>query len=245
MKIIAIIQARLGSTRLPGKMLLPLAGAPLIQRVIERVKRSTLLDEVVLAVPARDASAFAAVAYGQVWLFGYPGKEADVLNRYVCAATNHLADVVVRIPGDNPCLDPDYLDDAIRRYLTSPVIYHSNTTDYVGPVAVDGIGAEVCSLSRLKWLDHRVGDRADWREHPHRYFEAQGLLTLPKADLRLDVNTQEDYEYISDLYAHMASADFSSQQAVDYLLTKEAAHGKRIESSGSVDGGPRPERTRL
>jgi spore coat polysaccharide biosynthesis protein SpsF (cytidylyltransferase family) len=231
MKIVGIIQARMGSTRLPGKMLLPLAGAPVIQRVLERVQRATMLDEIVLAAPAKDVDAFRASVSGRVWLYGYPGDEADLIDRYRCVAWSHRADVIVRIPGDNPCVDPDYIDDAVRRYLTTPSIFFSNTTDYVGPTAVDGIGAEVFSLSRLAWLDQRVGDRADWREHPHRYFEAYGLYTLPKADLRLDVNTQEDYEYIRDLYDQMGSADFSSQQAVDYLLTKEAQNGQGIQSS--------------
>ncbi len=225
MKIVAIIQARMGSTRLPGKMLLHLAGAPLVQRVLERVKRATMIDEMVLAVPSRDAPVFAPSANGRAWLYAYPGDENNVLDRYLCAAESPGADVIVRIPGDNPCVDPEYLDQAVREYLRTPYLYYSNTTDYVGDTAVDGIGAEVVSVSRLKWLDQRVGDRADWREHPHRYFEAQGLITLPKADLRLDVNTQEDYEYIRALYEAMGSADFSSQQAVDYLMTKEVSHG--------------------
>jgi len=244
MKVVGIIQARMGSTRLPGKMLLPLAGLPLIERVVERVQRATQLDEIVLAVPAQDTEAFRPSVSGRVWLYGYPGEESDLIDRYLCVARSHRADVIVRIPGDNPCVDPEYIDDAVRRYLTTPSIFFSNTTDYVGPTAVDGIGAEVFSVSRLRWLDQRVGDRADWREHPHRYFEAHGLYTLPKADLRLDVNTQEDYEYIRDLYDQMGSSDFSSQQAVNYLLTQEAQH-EGIQSSGSVDRGPRPERTRL
>ena len=244
MKVVAILQARIASTRLPGKIMLPLGGRPMIEQIYLRVKRATNLDRVIVAIPKGTWNAMrdAYIPFNDFFL--YDGDENDLVGRYLACVTQHQADIVVRIPCDNPCVDPDYIDDAVRRYLTTPSIFFSNTTDYVGATAVDGIGAEVFSVSRLRWLDQRVGDRADWREHPHRYFEAHGLYTLPTADLRLDVNTQEDYEYIRDLYDQMGSSDFSSQQAVNYLLTQEAQH-EGIQSSGSVDRGPRPERTRL
>ena len=247
MKIVAILQARMGSTRLPGKVLLPLAGKPMLQNIIERVQRATTIDVIVVTYPLGDGDVFVPIleACRQRNEDGYATKFVhgnqwwddpnDLVGRYLQAAIMHNADVIVRVPCDNPCVDPEYLDEAVRAYLRDPFIYYSNTTAHVGEIAVDGVGAEVFSLSRLKWLDQRVGDRADWREHPHRYFESCGLLSLPSAQLRLDVNTQEDYEYIRDLYDQFGSADFSSQQAVDYLLTKEAAHGEGIQSSRSID----------
>jgi spore coat polysaccharide biosynthesis protein SpsF len=129
MKVVAILQARMSSTRLPGKMLLPLAGAPLVQRVIERVRLATRIHDVVLAVPSRDAVAFAPLASRRAWLHPDPGDEADLVGRYLRAAMVHDVDVIVRIPCDNPCLDPCYIDAAIEEYLTYPFVYYSNTTD--------------------------------------------------------------------------------------------------------------------
>lgn len=223
MKVVAIIQARMGSTRLPGKSLLSLAGVPLIQHILERVQRATLLDGVVLAVPSRDAAAFAPTAKGRAWLYGYPGDEQDVVDRYRCAADTHQADVIVRIPGDNPCVDPVYIDKAIASYRNDPCVYYSNTTAAVGDVVVDGIGAEVLSYSRLQWLDQRTRGVPYLREHPHRYFEECGLLRLPRADLRLDVNTPADYAGMADLYTHFGHNRFTSAEVVAMLTAQTEA----------------------
>lgn len=225
MKVVAILQARMNSTRLPGKMLLPLAGAPLVQRVIERVQRAKRVDEVVLAFPVLDYPALSFLSHTRVNIYGYPGNENDLVGRYLGAAQAYGAEVIVRIPCDNPCLDPVYIDAAIEEYLTYPFVYYSNTTDVaeVGSMLrmVDGIGAEVVSLSRLQWLDAVTQGHPELREHPHRYFEQCGLLQLPKADLRLDVNTQADYDFIKDIYDHFHRNDFTAAEVVAYLESKK------------------------
>jgi spore coat polysaccharide biosynthesis protein SpsF (cytidylyltransferase family) len=248
-RIVAILQARLGSTRLPGKVLLPLAGKPMLQNIIERVQRATTIDAVVVTYPLGDGAALVPIldACRQRNAEGYATKQVfgsqwwddpnDLVGRYLQAAITHNADLVVRIPCDNPCVDPEYLDDAVRTYLRDPFIYYSNTTAYVDDVAVDGVGAEVFSVSRLKWLDQRVGDRADWREHPHRYFESCGLLSLPTAPLRLDVNTQQEYECIAEIYAHFGHNHFTSADILTYLATKEAPHEKRERSTHAEQPG--------
>jgi spore coat polysaccharide biosynthesis protein SpsF len=220
MKIVAIMQARMGSTRLPGKSLLPLAGKPMVHNIVERVQRARRLDAIVLAVPLRDAPAFAFLS-GSCFLYAYAGEETDLVGRYLGAAQAFDADVIVRIPCDNPCIDPAYIDAAVERYLTEAHVYYSNTTARSGQTYVDGIGAEVCSLSRWQWLDRRTRGEVGWREHPHRYFVEQGLLALPTADLRLDVNTQDDYDFIARLYAHFTRNDFTTADVVAYMESKK------------------------
>ena len=228
MKVVAILQARLHSTRLPNKMLLPLAGAPLVQRVIERVQRAKMLDDIVLAVPAEDARIFAPIAKGRCQLFAYVGDEADLVGRYLACAWQFGAETIVRIPCDNPCIDPTYIDAAVQEYLFRPYVFYSNTTTLVRGsrynLHVDGVGAEVFSYSRLQWLDQKTQCLdPSYREHPHKYFNFE----LPIANIRMDVNTQEDYDKIAALYDHYL-ANFSAKQAVNYFLEKEASYAQSV-----------------
>jgi len=252
MRTVAIVQARLGSTRLPWKMLLPLAGAPLIQRVLERVRRAKGLDDVVLAIPLSDIShAFqqAAVA-ADCNLFAPRCGEADLIQRHIKTAAAYAADLIVRIPGDNPCVDPQVIDDAIAYYRSKPLVWYSNTTIKLGAYWTDGLGCEVSSLSRWRWLEERTRDIAAYREHPHRYFydrfretmtEAiaiEGFFHAPEAS-RLDVNTREDYDRIAKLYEtlYARNTQFTAADMADYFKEvpyadqQSAAHGTK--SGGS------------
>ncbi len=226
MRVVAILQARMNSTRLPGKMLLPLCGAPLIQRVIERVQRATCLDAVVLAVPSTtDNRPLAACVNGGCKFYPYTGEEHDVVGRYLSAAVSFDADLVVRIPGDNPCVEPAVIDAAVEAYLAEPYLYYSNTVAWIESASryVDGLGAEVCSRSRWQWLDHKTRGQPSLREHPHRYFESCGLLNMHVADLRLDVNTQADYECIRDMYEALypTNNQFTITDILAYLDPKK------------------------
>ena len=116
-RVAAIIQARMGSTRLPGKVLLDIQGKPLLERVIERVKKSKLIDEIIIAttINAKDR-AIIELARAQ----GLPycaGSEEDVLDRYYQTAREFQADVIVRITSDNPLTDPEVIDRAVSYFL--------------------------------------------------------------------------------------------------------------------------------
>jgi spore coat polysaccharide biosynthesis protein SpsF len=201
-------------------MLLPLAGAPLVQRVLERVARSKRLDTVVLAIPSRDFDAFAPLAtLTRAWLYPYLGDDADLVGRYLSAATVFDADLIVRIPCDNPCIEPQFIDQAIDTYLKSNTVFHSTTTVNINGQWIDGLGAEVFSLSRLKILDLVTKGQPAYREHPHRYFQ----YVLPAPDLSLDVDTQEDYDFIADIYDHCypQNEQFTIHDILAYLETKK------------------------
>ena len=221
MKIVAICQARLGSTRLPNKMLLPLAGAPLVQRVLERVSRSQSLAQIVLAFPEADAESFWPIVQANPRWSGYSdmGDEADLVGRYLKAARHYRADLIVRIPCDNPCVQAEYIDEAIATYRHCDVTFYSNTTARYAGQYIDGLGAEVFSFNRLTLLDELTRGQALLREHPHRYFD----YILPHADIRLDVNTQADYDFIADIYDHCypRNEQFTIADILAYLDTKK------------------------
>jgi len=219
MKVVAIIQARMGSTRLPGKIMLPLADRPLIEQLYSRVKRAVSVSRVILAIPTgtwnemRDAY----IPFGDFFLFD--GDEHDLVARHLACAERYQADVIVRIPGDNPCVDPAYIDRAVTQWFEDLSPFVTNTTAGHAGLWIDGIGAEVFSVSRLRWLDRATAHHTDrsLREHPHKYFCA----SLPAADIRLDVNTQADYEFISDIYNHFGHNRFTTADVVAYLETKK------------------------
>lgn len=234
MKIVAILQARMHSTRLPGKMLLPLAGTPLVQRVIERVRRATRLDDVVLAVPSRDAADFAPICNNsRAWLYSSPLDESDLIGRYLRAADAHDADVIVRIPCDNPCVDPFWIDQAIIRYLQGTSLFVSTTTGTPdGQHYLDGIGAEVFSSNQLQLVDRLTRGLPRYREHPHLWFYEHTDWHDPSTGhnplypvIRLDVNTQADYAFIAELYEHCYAirTDFDSDDILRYLVTNGVA----------------------
>jgi spore coat polysaccharide biosynthesis protein SpsF len=218
MKIVAILQARLGSTRLPGKSLFDLAGKPMVQNIVERVQRATRLDAVLLACPPQDAEAFEAIAPGLVYAPDI--ADNDLVARYLLAAIHTCADVIVRIPCDNPCVDPGYTDQAVMAYLDTPHAYYTNTTAKVRHLWVDGVGVEVVSRSRLSWLDRITRGNDLWREHPHRWFEEHRVYTLPTADIHLDVNTEEDYLKIKALYERFGHNRFTAEEIIELAWPK-------------------------
>lgn len=245
MKIVAILQARMGSSRLPGKMLLPLLDRPLVAQVIERVRRAPNLDMVVLAYPVADHHIFKPILNAYLDTAGVPlgawaqqGDESNLVERYLGAARAYGADLIVRVPCDNPCIDPAYINVAVEEYLTTPHLWYSNTTAQCGQVWLDGIGCEISSVSRWQWLAERIAQepsgivQALYREHPHQYFydhdDLSGMIQIDGRfhhdAVKLDVNTQSEYEKIRDLYAYFGHNRFTSQEIVSYLSTQEVSY---------------------
>ena len=243
MRVVAILQARMNSTRLPGKVMLPLAGKPMVQNIVERVKRAKRLDDVVVAYPGskdNEMSIGRIARECSVWPFWYEGDESDLIGRYLSAAVGFQADLIVRVPCDNPCVDPAYIDRAVEDYLDQPYVFFSNTTALIKhdgrPVWVDGLGAEVLSMSRLKWLDRITQGQPELREHPHKYFldryqdnslpdEAVAFGKL-EGDLRLDVNTIDDYKFIERIYNHFGHNHFTAHDILNCPPVQERLHGR-------------------
>jgi len=211
-RVVMILQARMGSTRLPGKSLLPLAGLPLVSRVIERVKRCKLVDTFVLATTSR-AQDDPLAAIGREWdIAVFRGAENDLVDRYYRAACEFSADIIVRVPADNPVPEPVEIDRIIEYHVESQNDFSSNYPDVLDNGYPDGIGAEVFSFEALRKVWETSTNPRN-REHPHTNFYEQpevfriGTIQCPpefrRPDIILDVNTLEEYEFLSKLYDYL------------------------------------------
>ncbi|HHQ47945.1 MAG TPA: acylneuraminate cytidylyltransferase, partial [Acidobacteria bacterium] len=115
-RVVAVLQARMGSTRLPGKVLMDLAGRPVLGWAVERLRRAGTLDELVVATSDRDGDDPIVVFCERMDVPCYRGSEDDVLDRYYRAARRYHADVVVRVTGDDPLIDPGVVDQVVRAF---------------------------------------------------------------------------------------------------------------------------------
>lgn len=216
-KVIAIVQARMSSTRLPGKSLLPLAGIPLVGRVLERIKPANKIDILVLAIPdssENDPLELLAQGYG---IPVFRGSETDLVDRYYNAAKNFSCKYVVRIPADNPVPQASEIDRIIDHHLSlNRPGFSSNLAQVHGSKYPDGIGAEIFDFELLEEISEDFSDIKK-REHLHLNFfdyatqEAENEKWCPistiecpsdfaRPDIILDVNTQEQFVYMANLY---------------------------------------------
>lgn len=219
-RTVLIIQARMGSKRLPGKSLMDLAGAPLVSRILERVTRCHALDEIVLAVPDTPANRPLGALAAQHGASLIEGSEDDLIARFLKAAAATNAHYIVRLPADNATPEPSEIDRIVRHHhALGRRGFSSNLSVIDNSGYPDGIGAEIFEHSLLLEAEAR-GPSARQREHVHLNFFDYGfaqpvdaswcpISTLPcppefrRPDLILDVNTQEQYEYMRALYEYL------------------------------------------
>jgi spore coat polysaccharide biosynthesis protein SpsF len=207
MKVVAIIQARLGSTRLPGKVLAEVGGRPLLARQIERLRRARTLDELVVATTTKtDDDAIKQLAHA-LGVGCFRGPADDVLHRFALAARDAAADVVVRVTADCPLIDPTIIDQAVRAICEQPAAcdYASNVLERTYP---RGLDVEAMWSDALLRMD-RLARSPSAREHVTTFarFERPDLFLLrsirdweDNSDLRWTVDTAEDLEYIRRLW---------------------------------------------
>ena len=168
-KVVTIIQARMGSTRLPGKVLMEVDGVPLLEIMLSRIVKSELLDQVVIAtstLPNDDK----IIEFCQKKKFEcFRGSEEDVLSRYFECANKYKADIVVRLTADCPLIDPQIIDKVINHYLEKNVDYNANTVPSEKSTFPDGSDVEVFSLDALERAYKEAKNPKD-REHVTFYF---------------------------------------------------------------------------
>jgi spore coat polysaccharide biosynthesis protein SpsF len=230
-KTVAIIQARMGSSRLPGKVLLDIAGNPMIQHVIERTQRTHSLDSVVIATttdPSDDPVAAFAVSMG---IPCTRGSLHDVLDRYYQAAKAHNAEVIVRITADCPLIDPEIIDQTVQLVTGNQSLNPDFSCNRLPPPFTRtfpiGLDVETCTFTALEraW---REATETFHREHvmPFIYEGAQLTLETPHlalgtsqrgfhiaqlhhtpdhGNLRWTVDTPEDLAFIRELFTHLGN----------------------------------------
>ncbi len=202
-RTVAIIQARTGSSRLPGKVLLPLLGEPLLSLVVSRVRRATTLDAVVVAtttLPADDAIVELGKRSG--WLVER-GSEVDLLDRYLAAARAHGAERVVRITSDCPLIDPVLIDEVVTALDASGADYASNALE---PRSYPrGLDVEAVTMAALEAAGSGDRDPAS-REH------ATPFIYRHPERFRLD--TPADYELVRRIVDALGRDDFGWRDAL-------------------------------
>ena len=210
---LAILQARMSSTRLPGKVLMDLAGAPMILRQVERVRRAGRIERLVVATstdPSDDRLAEVVAAAG---VDVHRGPLDDVLARFVGALDAFPSDQVVRLTGDCPLADPEAIDDTIGLHLASGADYTSNTPDtHAYP---KGLDVEVITAAALR---RAAAAATTAEEHEHVTW---GVWTRPDlyrlewvrseaaddGDVRWTVDRPDDYEFVREVYAALYPAN--------------------------------------
>lgn len=223
MRVVAIIQARMSSTRLPGKVLADICGQPLLKWLMNRIVSVKEIDEVVVATttnPADDQL--------QVWLNTesvkcFRGSEDDVLERFYWCAKERAADIIVRVTADDPLKDPGVIRQAITSLINDPnVDYCSNT---IHPTFPEGLDIEVFRFSALEhaFRDARL---ASEREHVTPYIWKNPQLFFIKEfrwernlnDWRWTVDKPADLEFIKNIYMHFRHQPLVSfTEIINYL----------------------------
>ncbi len=208
-RVVAIIQARMGSTRRPGKSMALLAGKPLLWQFLQRVKRAKKLDTIVLATTTKAEDDVLITVAKECGVATFRGSENDLVDRYYKAAKAFEADVVVRICADNPVVEPEEVDRIIDFHLKGESDFSANTHNILGNQYPDGLGAEVFDFQKLEEIWNVATDPRN-REHPHTYFyehsEKYHIRTIPcppdfrRPELKLDVNTPEELSFIQQIY---------------------------------------------
>lgn len=204
MTTVIIVQARMTSTRLPGKVLLPLAGEPMLTRLVERLRRVQRADAIVIATTTNTTDDAIAELCAKLGVPCHRGSELDVLSRYADAARLHGADVVVRITSDCPLIDPALIDQVIAVYEEGDSDCVSNMLPPTWPY---GMAVEVFSAAALAQAHAEASQPAE-REHvtpflyahPERYRLRNVASPVDLSQHRWTVDTSEDYELVRRLF---------------------------------------------
>ncbi len=223
-RTVAIIQARMGSTRLPGKVMEELAGEPMLVRVVQRVNRAQTIDKTVIATTTSSSDDIIAdLCESQGWPC-FRGSEEDVLDRYYKAAVFYKADVVVRITSDCPLIDPVVVDRVVSEFmrLAPDVDYVSNCLpERTFPRGLDTEAVRFEALEQA-W---REDDNPAWREHVTTYikrnlelFNIRGVTAEANySEMRWTVDTPEDLKFVCRIYSHFGNDKFSWRDALHLL----------------------------
>lgn len=207
MKVGAIVQARMGSSRFPGKVMKPVVGMPMIELLLKRLKRSVELDQIVVATSVDERNQSLVDHVAQLGFCCERGSEVDVMNRYLDVARKHNIDVIVRITGDCPLVDPSLVDDLISRFRKSSVDYMSNCSP---PFYPDGLDIEVFTSAALERAAQSTAEPYD-HEHVTPFIRESGHFetgnvshTEDLSDWRWTVDEPEDLDVITRVFEHFS-----------------------------------------
>lgn len=223
-KITCIIQARTDSTRLPNKVLKKIESVPMVAHIINRVKKSKNIKQIILATTSKKSDEVLLEIAEKLKIIGFAGDEDDVLGRFFNAATLFSADPIIRITGDCPLIDPGLLDDMIEIFLKNDYDYVSNTIERTFP---DGLDIEIFSYNVLKKV-HQETKWSSEREHVTPYiiknmdlfnvYNYKNKENLSK--LRWCVDEEKDLLMIKHIFQEMRPELYFSTEDIIELVSK-------------------------
>jgi len=221
--IVAVLQARFSSSRLPGKVLKPILGKPMLALQIERIQRSQCIDHLIVATSDRGQDEPIATLCDQLGVECFRGSLEDVLSRFYQATQAISAQQVVRLTGDCPLCDPALIDRLIEFHLDGSYDYSSNT---IVPTYPDGLDVEVIRFCCLKQA-HQEAVLPSHREHvtqfihqqPQRFKLGDYRDLVDRSSLRWTVDEPLDLELISKIYEslYLQNPNFTTQDVLDWL----------------------------
>jgi spore coat polysaccharide biosynthesis protein SpsF len=225
MKTVAIVQARMGSSRLPGKVLADLAGDTMLARVVARLRAAWSLDAIVIATTTHATDDGIVREAERLGVGVYRGSETDVLSRYLGAARTYDAGAIVRVTSDCPLLDPGVVDEVVAA-LDGAADYASNTHTRTYPRGLDTEALHRDTLERIG----RLGTSAAAREHVTAFVMEQPALfrirqvqaATDDSDLRWTVDTPEDLAMVRSLY-DMFGSDVTPYRELVAAIRKQPA----------------------
>ncbi len=223
--VVAIIQARMGSSRLPGKSLAEVENHPMLWHVVQRVKRASLVDKVVVATSTAAADDAIEKMCRDSGVACHRGSEQDVLDRFYAAARAEKAAQVVRITADCPLIDPEIIDRVVRRFQRGDLDYASNVMVRSYP---DGLDTEVFSFAALEKAWHEAAKPSE-REHVTPYLRSekfrsanvQSDSSISYQHYRWTVDEAEDLEFVRAVYRAMRDKEFFGTDDVLGLLARQ------------------------
>jgi spore coat polysaccharide biosynthesis protein SpsF len=255
MKTVALIQARMSSSRLPGKVLLDIAGQPMLLHVVQRAKQAKSIDVVAVITSTHVEDDAIERLCTENGISSFRGSLDDVLDRYYQAAGYFQADVVVRLTADCPLLDPQVIDNVVQIFHQGGFDYVSNALECTYP---DGLDTEIFRFATLEraWKEARLKSE---REHVTAYiYKHPELFRLgsvkQKEDLsawRWTVDTSQDLEFVRTVYSFFGDADFGMTDILKVMREhpkiteinsgqeRNEGYQKSLQEDGEVQTNPR------
>lgn len=236
MSVVAFIQARIGSSRLPGKVMMDLGGKPVIARVIERVRKASGIDEVVVVTTFDRKDLPIVCLCAEAGLRIFCGSENDVLDRFYQAARLIEPDHVIRVTADCPVLDPMVIEKTLALHLLTSADYTSNTFAERFP---DGEDVEVMTFAALQtaWkqaslLSEREHVTPYIRKHPELFRHASLVGEKDYSSMRWTLDTEKDYRFLVAIYEALGTEKPSF--GMDDILEFIGSHPDLVELNSGI-----------
>ena len=224
MKINVSIEARMTSTRLPGKVLMPILGMPMLELQIRKVREAELVNEIIVATTKNAADDPIIELCERLGVRVYRGSEHDVLRRVIESHRACSSDLIVELTGDNPLQDPTLVDQCIKYFKENDFHYVSNCVPH--REYPEGMNVQVFPLSVLEEVGREALD-SDFREHVSLYIYKSGKYRigyvgpqdrkLTRPEISFTVDTKEEFEFVKGAAEHFSDTNFSLSQLISVV----------------------------